>query len=892
MKLTHLQTLGMSEPLGIDRSPYYSWMLDSDENDTLQAAYRLTLDKAASGERVWDSGRVAGRENAFVPYTGPALESKTAYRWTVEVEDNHGNTASAEAGFETAMLHPSDWMTAWAESTLPVPKRKKGFAKQAPATYFRKSFTLQTLPERARLYVTCRGIYRLTVNGQRPDLRDFAPEYTVYDKYLCYQTYDVTSLLQEGENVIGMVVADGWFFCPSTTILKKTETGHHAVVFQLELGLQEGHIDLVTSLEHVKTNYGPILSSDLFAGERVDARQEMSGWDQPGYDDSAWIEAKPVALGFSQLRAQLGEPVFPVREIPAVSVYTSPNGEHIVDFGENLAGRVRMHVNAPAGTVITLKHFEATDTEGNAFDTILGAGNVGSGVDQMVEYTANGKETDFEESFSYQGFRYVVVQGLDDVRVEDFTAIVLSSGKENIGSFSCSNDELNKLYANIRRSQTANFFSIPTDCPQREKAGWTGDIGIYAKTALLNEDLTAFLTRWLENLRADQAQNGAVPMVVPFNQQYRGMSKIMGMTSGCFGDYGISGWGDAAVLVPWAMYQVTGNTEILKAQYASMKAWCKYIVKAAEKKGNKKLPPEQERYLWNTGFQYGEWLIPSTAKNGFDFKNMGKLLKETASYSVPAYSYYSLKLTAETARLLGNKADEKELAMSAEKVKSAIQQCLIGADGSAPTGRMGAYVILLHFGLIPEEKRSAAVERLTALIRENDNCLDTGFLATPFLLDVLMANGQEELVWTLLTQTKAPSWLYEVRHGATTIWESWYGYKEDGSPAAISMNHYAFGCVADWMFRTINGIRPLEPGFRTIGIAPRPGAGITRAARDFRSMNGTIHTDWSIVDGNFVLNVSVPANSEAIVELPDGSSRKVGSGRYTFDCRMCKEGKR
>lgn len=886
MKITHLRTLDMKDPLGIDINPYFSWELESEEKHTLQHSYRIILRKEQSGKTVWDSGTIISRDNAFVPCKVPVLESKTVYSWTVEAEDNHGNSVSANAKFETAMYHPSDWMTAWAQSTLPVPKRKKGFGKQAPATHFRKSFMLEKLPESARLYVTCHGIYRLTVNGERPDMRDFAPEYTVYDKYLCYQTYDVTSLLHVGENVIGMIVADGWFFCPATTILKKTNNSQHAILFQLELGMADGGTNLVTSMEGVKSSYGPVLSADLFAGEQYDARKELPGWDRPGYDDSSWSRAKAVYLGFSNLRAQIGESVYPIREIPAVRTYRSPKGEQIVDFGENLAGRVRMHVNTPAGTVITLKHFEVTDADGNFFDTILGTGGIGSGVDQIVEYTSNGEETDYEESFSYQGFRYLRVEGLDNVRVEDFTAIVLSSKKENVGSFTCSNEDLNKLYENIRRSQTANLLSIPTDCPQREKAGWTGDISVYAKTAMLNENVTAFLTRWLYNLKMDQAKNGSVPMVVPFNQQYRNTAKLSGLTSGCIGDYGISGWGDAAVIVPWEMYQITGNKEILKAQYDSMKAWCNYILKAAAKCGNKKLPRDQEQYLWNTGFHYGEWLIPSTAKNGFDFKNIGKLMKETSSYCSPAYSYHSLLLTAKAARVLEMPEEAEFFEDAAEHVKGAITDCLIGKGGSALADRMGAYVILLHFGLIPEEKRAAAVQKLVNLIHENDDRLDTGFLATPFLLDVLSDNGQEELAWALLMQTKAPSWLYEVKHGATTIWESWYGYKEDGTPAAISMNHYAFGCVADWMFRTINGIQPLEPGCRRLKIAPRPSAGINSASRDFHCINGMIHTDWLLNDKKFTLNVTIPANAEAIVALPDGSNQEIGSGTYRFKCRV------
>lgn len=884
MVIGHLRVLGMKEPLGIDIAPAFSWELHEGDPNTLQTTYRIIVRKQSTGNVVWDSGTVESSDNAYIPYDGSALEGKTPYEWTVTVEDNHRNVAQGSSVFETAMLHTEEWMSAWAESTLKVPKRKKGFGNQCPATYFRKSFTLDAVPRSARLYATCRGAYRLTVNGKRADTRELAPEYSSYEKVLYYQTYDVTNLLVAGKNVIGMCVADGWWFCPTTAISKKTAKGHHAVLFQLELHGEDGALGLVTSMDDVKTSYGPILSSDLFAGEQYDARKELRGWDLPEFDDSSWGLTKPAALGFKNLRAQIGDPVRPVRELPAVRTYVSPKGEHIVDFGENVAGRVRMHVNAPKDTVITLEHFEVCDPEGNAYNNILGAAGIGGGVDQRVEYVSNGRAATYEESFSYQGFRFVRVIGLDLVRPEDFTAVVLSSSSEDIGSFSCSSDELNQLYANVRHSQTANLLSIPTDCPQREKAGWTGDIGIYARTALQNSDVSAFLMRWLQSVSADQAKNGSVPMVVPYNQQYRGTSLIMGITSGTFGDFGVSGWGDAAVIVPWTMYEVTGNLEVLRSQYSSMTAWCDYIISAAKKRGDKSLPREHEQHLWNTGFHYGEWLIPSTSRDGFDFKTMGSLLKETASYTVPAYSYRTLEMMARIAQVLGRDEDARTYSTEAQKVKAAIQACIIRDDGTVASDRMGAYAILLAFGLVPEELRGKTVNRLAMLIHENGDRLDTGFLATPFLLDALWENGERDLAWTLLMQPEAPSWLYEVRNGATTIWESWYGYKEDGTPADVSMNHYAFGCVADWMFKVIGGIRQDDPGFRHLTIAPVPGAGIVSAQRSFRTSNGWASASWSSDEDAFKLSVTIPCNARATVILPNGDSHEVGSGTYEFSC--------
>ncbi len=885
MEVTKLRVLHMEEPLGIDRNPYFSWKLESQQNDTVQSTYHITVREQDSDKIVWDTGVQHGRANAFIPYGGAPLRSKTRYCWEVRVEDNHGGVSDATSYFETAFLNAGDWKADWVESALPIKKRGKGLGKQCPATMFRKSFFVDGNVQKARLYATCHGVYRLTVNGKKVDDREMAPEYSSYEKVLCYQVYDLTDMLEKGENVIGLYVGEGWYFCGETAMSPKALKESHAVLFQLEMELADGEKKMVLSDGGVKTSYGPVQSSDLFAGEVYDAREEKIGWDAPGYDDARWTPARPCKKqSYENLVAQLGEPVSCVRELPAIKHYVSPKGELIYDFGQNFAGKVRIHVDAPAGTEIRLDLFEVTDAQGNYFNSILSTQGVGAGADQAIRFVSNGTGQTYEPYFVFLGFRYARLTGAEQARSIELTGLSLSSRMEETGTFSCSDARLNQLYSNIRWSQRSNMLSIPTDCPQREKAGWTGDISIYAETSLLNEDATAFLTRWLSSLRADQHENGAVPMVVPFNHTYQKMMKLLKFSGGNHGSVGIAGWGDASVTVPYTMYKVTGNKEVLAENYDTMKRWCDYILQSAKRKGDKAVPKEEEQWLWNTGFHYGEWLIPSISKAGMtDGKSMMKMMG-TAQYTAPICGYRSIREMSEIAGILDREEDAAYYADVASHMKRAIGTYLIRQDGKLRWEYMGAYVMLLAFDLVPEPEKEAVVSHLVQMIHDNGDCLDTGFLATPFLLDVLSKNGHEDLAYRLLLQTKAPSWLYEVEHGATTIWENWFGYKEDGNPQIVSMNHYSFGVVADWMFRNICGIRREEAGFLRFRIQPRPVSSLTFASRTFETENGMIKTEWKRENGTFTLQAEVPCNTTAVIVLPDGASHEVGSGVYTFSC--------
>ncbi len=875
----------MRNPLGIDRKPYFSWKLKSEEKDVFQKTYQILV-REKDGTVIMDSGTVKSDENTFIPFLGE-LRSRTSYEVSIKVEDNKGNGSQVDGLFETAMLEEKDWEAHWAVSSLKYRKRKPGFGLQSGSTLFRKEFMVKKPVKKARLYATCHGAYEVYLNGDRPDERFFAPEHTVYEKYLCYQTYDVTDLIEEGNNVIAMEVADGWYYCPQAKPNMKTD-GKHAVLFQLEITSEDGETERVVSGKNVKVSEGAVLSADLYAGEYYNANLEKEGWNKAGYDDTKWLFCEEKSYGYHNLIAQFGEPVKVVKTVEAENVTRSPKGEWIIDFGQNMAGVLRVRTDLPKGSTMSLEHCEVLDKEGNFFNNIMGAGGVGKGCDQKDVYISNGKEGFFEPRFTYHGFRYVRVMGLEEVRKEDFTALVLSSEKENNGSFDTSDELINRLYQNIRWSQTSNMLSIPTDCPQREKAGWTGDMLVYAKTAMLNEDCTAFFSRWLENMSCDQDKYGKIPMVVPNNGNYPLTGIFINLTSGEKGVATSSGWGDAAIAVPYSMYEVTGNKEILKQQYLTMKKWADYIIKTAASKKPKKtqLPAEIENYLWDTGYHYGEWLIPSQNKNGLDLKNLKNIMATSSCYTAPIFGYYSVSTFAKIASLLGKMDDQRKYAQIADRMKNAIQKGIMNEDGSMPSELMGAYVLSIYFDLVPEKYKESFKKHLMKIYEANGRCMDTGFLGTPYLLDAMSLIHEDEAALELLWQKKVPSWLSEVLQGATTIWENCFGYDQDGNPGSLSFNHYAFGCVLDWVYRNLSGIRPMEAGYKQVEIRPLLTDRLSFCHSSYESMQGTIDVKWENKDKHYVLKATIPCNTKACIVLPDGTKHNVGSGSYEYHCSI------
>lgn len=884
LRLKDLKCMHLVQPLGIEGIPYFSWILESDEENVMQRSYHLQV-RDNENRIVWDSARQTSEQSTYVEYRGDDLKSRTRYLWKVRVEDNHGNKAEASSEFETAFLNRKDWQAKWVKSPLPIIERQAHLGDQPPAAMFRQKIILNKKVKMARLYATCHGVYRLTVNGKRPDDREFAPECTVYREYLCYQTYDVTELLNTGINIIGMHVGDGWYHGFMTKAQDETYDPALAVLTQLEVTYEDGTTDCFGSDETVKVKESPVRCSDLFAGERYDANRMPYGWESAEFIDDEWLDVVPADFGYQNLKAQYGQPVRPIMILPVKNVLTSPKGERIIDFGQVIAGRVRLNIHEPSGTKVTVIHTEGLDAKGNFFDNNPTA-------DQRIEYISDGNEQVYEPYFTFQGFRYVMVDGIKDLNEEDITAVVLSSEKENAGTFACSNADINRLYENTRWSQHANMLSLPTDCPQREKAGWTGDIQVYTKTALLNEDITPFLTRWLENLACEQKENGSVPFVVPLAGAYIGQYEMYAEQFKTPEAVSPAGWGDAAVLVPFYMYCLTGNMQILKQQYESMKNWCDFVLRTARENrpDGSMIPEEVEQYLWNTGHHYGEHLIPSYSRDGYG-EGTFEAIRVSTKYVAPIYGYHSVSSMSEIARVLGNDGDADYYGEMAQNMKAAIQKGVIDEKGNMPADLMGAYAMPLFYRLVPENLKQTFAENLVRKIEENDGCLDVGFLGIPVLQDALCRIDRRDLAYDLLFNEKAPSWLYEVKHGATTIWESWFALDEDGAPFiseiygmpfCMSLNHYAFGCVDDWMFRNINGINYEEPGFKKIRIQPQPDDRLDWAKRTFKSAYGEIVSEWEKKDGNFELFVKIPCNTTAVIVLPDGQRFERGSGAYRF----------
>ncbi|PRR84660.1 alpha-L-rhamnosidase [Clostridium luticellarii] len=880
MKLINLKTSHRDNSIGLDKIPYFSWMIESDEPDTYQSSYRIwVLNKQK--EIVWDSTEIPSDQNDYIKYEGAELQSCEKYIWKVEVTDNHGNSDDASGTFETAFLGPAFEGTGakWISEANPVIKRDVGFGNQPRATYFRREFNLDEKPQNATIYVTSHGAYEFTLNKENVADRKLATEYSSFEKVLFYQNYNITDKINAGANVLDITVGDGWYCSIKNMMKVELEDKYHALIYAIKFSFADDRCQWVYSDENTLCTNGPIISSDLYGGEIYDAREKVT-------DSGNWEKCVTRDFATDILRAQVSEGIEIVETLSPENIYVSPKKETIIDFGQNIAGIVRVKTHLKAGEEIILDHFEVTDKAGNYFDSIIDGGDVGKGCEQRTKFISDGSEEVYEPHFTFQGFRYVKVTAPEgyEIKAEDFEALALSTKKNTLGEFECSDDRINRLYKNTIWSQRSNMISIPTDCPQREKAGWTGDIAMYAKTALQNEDANAFLENWLISVEADQSENGAVPIVVPYNHIYVGTAKMLGKLCMNKGVVGSAGWGDAAVLVPWAMYEVSGNTDILEKQYKCMTGWAEYIINASKKRGSFS-SRKYEKYLWNTGFHFGDWLIPSLSKKGYDMKLIMKAVFGTKKLVAPIFGYNTISIMAETAKLLGKISDAKKYEELSKNMKNAIQHTMINSEGRVRREYMGIYVLLLAFDLVPENLVGKVGKHLVRMIDENDGCLDTGFLGTPYILDALCKSGHTDRAYKLLMHDKCPSWLYEVNKGATTIWESWFSYDKNDEPLSISFNHYAFGCVDDWMFRYIGGIFPTAPAYKTFDImVPKKImlTGINHAKRSYISENGLIECEWKIDKDKLSMNVKVPCNTTARIHLWDGNVKTVGSGEYRF----------
>lgn len=896
LRVERLKCEHVEKPYGIDKqNPAFSWVLFSDHTNVLQTAFQLEVFK--EGALLWNSEKRQTDQSIACIYEGPKLEPLTTYQWRVTVWDNQGEEASAESDFLTARFQ-MPWRASWiepeqqptfgekgsfsdVEATMGVSQHVRGLDEYEgfqPVQYLRIPFTVKKRVKRALVCATAHGIYELTVNGKTFSDRLFSPEISSYKKILQYQIYDVTELIRNGNNVVAVKLGDGWWSGRIGCIGNACQFGDKtAFLFEGKIEYEDGSVDYVLSDDAVSST-GPLLVADLMVGEKYDARKELVGWDTPDYDDSSWKPVEKRQFAMDNLIAQYEQPVRIIKSFTPETVFTDPNGDTIIDLGQNIAGFLSFTVDAEAGTVIRMEHAEVVDKDGCFYKNIMGTNK-----DQMDVYiTKNGKQT-YQPTFTYHGFRYVRLSGWPGVpAVTDFTAHVVSTDVEDIGSFDTSDPLINRLQKNIWWSQVANTVAIPTDCPQREKAGWTGDVTVYAPTMCFLRDEEAFLTKWLRNCRAEQQEHGEIPTVVPFLECYREMNLFYGTDTSC-------GWGDVIVALPWYLYRAYGNRSVLEENYPAMKKWMHYVQHCAETEvpeGYKDFDDakkERQRYLWNTGFHYGDWLVPSMVLNTDDDMAMINTAYTTKDIVAPAYYAYSTNLMSLIADELGQKEDAKYYQELNRKIKKAFIEEYVDQDGHIISDMQGVYVLALKNNLVTEELRPKVVNRLLEKISENGGCLDTGFLSVPFLMDVLIENDCKETAYNLLYQKKCPSWLYEVEKGATTIWESWGATSENGDIGKYSYNHYAYGCVGDWMYRSLAGIRAEEAGYHKIRIAPLYDCGLEYVKGTLKTPYGYAESHWKKTEKGISLEIVIPANASAIVQLPDGQEVEIGSGTWKWD---------
>jgi alpha-L-rhamnosidase len=859
LTVERLLTENERNPISIDiLTPRFSWQVASSNlKNVLQSAYQIRVYTADNNKLIWNSNKVSDSQSVYVPYKGPALTSRTAYIWQVMIWDNKGHASrwSKKAAWRMGLLSPSDWKASW------IGPGYAGDDVNKPSPMFRKSITLHKTVKSAFAYITAHGLYEAQLNGAKIGDAYLTPGWTSYHKRLQYQAYDVTKMLIKGQNVIGAQVGSGWY--RSTLVSTPNHYGKDTgLLFQMEVAYSDGTRETIVSDGSWKSATGQLRYAEIYNGATIDARMAQEDWARPGFNDSQWSPVKLQEYGKDNLVATYNEPVKKHETFKALKVITTPKGEKVIDFGQNLVGWVRVKAHGKAGDSIKLSHTEVLDKAGNFYIENLRGAKA-----QNVYILKGAGDEYFEPQFTWQGFRYIKVEGITgDLDLNNFTAIAVYSDMAPTGVFTTSNPMLNQLQHNIQWGQKGNFLDVPTDCPQRdERLGWTGDAQVFSRTASFNMNVHNFFTKWLKDVAADQNSDGSIPHIIP---------DVFKQNDGQNG--GATGWSDVATIVPWNMYLAYGDKELLQNQYPSMKAWVDYMQKKA--KNN----------LWNTGGHFGDWLFYSV-ENDLDGTSA-----ITSKYLIAQCFYaYSTQLLIKAANALGNKPDADHYTFLLEQIKAAYLNEYVTANGLISSDTQTAYALALTFDMLPEKLREQAAGRLANNISRYGNHLTTGFLGTPYLCHALSRFGYGDVAYKLLLQESYPSWLYPIKMGATTIWERWDGIKPDGSfetPTMNSYNHYAYGAIGDWMYRVTAGIDtdPDGPGYKKIIIKPTVGGNLTFANAAYETPYGKLKSDWKIEGDTFYLNVEIPANTTATVYVPDYSSNQgyrteqIGSGSYHF----------
>ena len=738
---------------------------------------------------------------------------------------------------------PARWQAKWIDPELP----HDADARQ-PASVLRRRFTLEKTQD-AILFITCHGLYETTINGRRVGNFVLAPGTGDYTKRLTVQAYEVSKLLRKGENEIRVTLGDGWYRGSVGIDGLRDYYGEDlALLCQLE---QKGAAILCSDESWEASQNGPTRENDLQQGECYDARlEEVTDWHGVTVRD----------FGYENLAPTQSVPIVEQERFEG-RLFTTPRRETVIDFGQNLAGYTELRVTAKAGQKLTLWHGETLDENGNFTQANFDPGERNkSGIPQKLTYICREGLNVYKPSFTIFGFRYAKIETDIDLTGAVFTAVAVCSEMKQTGFFTCGNADINRLFLNSLWSMRSNFCDIPTDCPTRERAGWTGDAGVFAPTAVYLMDCLPVLRKWLGECRLAQKEDGLVQNIAPVNNSGSMISNLL---------QGSAGWGDACILVPWALYEAYGDRTILEENYDMMARWLAFTEKRAQKTRPHNLLNPWHKYLVDEGFHFGEWCQPDVDNGAAMKRNMMFGAPEVAT----AYYYRSASLMAKIAQILDRPEDAEHYAGLAENAKKAYRHSCT-KNGRIESDRQCEYVRPIAFGLLEGEENQKAADALHALVVKNGYHLNTGFLSTPDLCRVLSEYGHRDTAYRLLLQTDCPSWLYAVKKGATTIWETWDGIRADGT-VHDSLNHYSYGAITGWLFGGVCGIS-LKAGALT--IAPQPGRALGYARAEWHSPVGLIRSAWEYRAGKLLFDFSVPV--PALITLPNGKGYEVKEGEH------------
>lgn len=958
LRAERLRCEALASPLAIETtSPRLSWILRSSERGQSQSAYRVLVATSArklardEGD-LWDSGRVESSDTVNIEYDGEPLAARRRCYWKLMSWDAQGVPGpwSEASAWEMGLLRQSDWRATWIDAA-PNPIGAKivsaryeaidgregadvtdrvltaiasgepiratnetmggdpsyGVRKRliveyeidgAPRTieiaehatapiptssipYLRKGFVIDKPVASARLYATALGAYEMHLNGEPIGDHRMAPGWTDYNARVQYQTHDVTGLLSRGQNTLGAIVGPGWFSGRAGLFHIRAFYGDApALLAQLEITYADGSRDTIVTDGTWRRCDGPILASDIMDGEIYDARREVPGWCDAGAASGSSPAWSPVALRAETrtLRAQSDQPVRVLSRLPAQSMRQIGPDAWVFDLGQNMVGVAELVVDEPAGTELTLRHAEMLNPDGSLYLANL------RGAPAIDRYTCRGGERNAPETwsptFTFHGFRYVEVSGLTKApQLDAVTGLVIGTDLPATGTFACSDERINQLQSNIVWGMRGNMLSIPTDCPQRdERMGWTADTQVFVPTAMYNADIGPFMAKWMRDMRDAQREDGAHSDVAPAT---RGLN------------YGTPVWGDAGTIVPWAVYQHSADTRILEENIDSMRRWVDWC--AAHSTG---LIRDRDR-----GNDYGDWLSIGA--------DTPKDVIGTAYFARSAW------IVASSLDALGREDEANAYWGLFERIRDAFNERYVASDATIEGDTQTCYLIALRFDLLPKRLRPKAAAHLVEDLESRGWRLSTGFVGVSHLLPVLDQAGYPDVAYRLLMQDEFPSWLFSVKHGATTIWERWNGWTpEEGmnDPGMNSFNHFALGSCGEWLFAGIAGIRPdpAHPGFERFFISPRVDGPLTWASATHESVHGTIASSWSNDEDGLTLEITVPANTTATVAIPALTDRpllesgkpldraqgvrvlsahqaglflEVSSGRYRFSAR-------